>query len=151
MQNLYKENFTQLFLHQYVAFQLAQLFIHGNSRYLFPKWWNWQICHAHQAFKLPLCTFSSKLRTFPWWNQRQLEFSSIEPKSTLQLFSGEFHKLLLEKELPSGHYVAYSRVAGTCYPTRYTWLNYKYLLEVLCKMNSSVIYVCIASSFSRMR
>ena len=35
-----------------------------NSGYLFPKRWNWQICHTHQAFKLPLWTFRSKLRTF---------------------------------------------------------------------------------------
>ena len=43
--------------------QLIQLFIHGNNRYLFPKRWNWQICHTHQAFKLPLHTYSGQLRS----------------------------------------------------------------------------------------
>ena len=32
---------------------------------LFPKCWNQQICHSHRVFKLLLCTFSSKLQTFP--------------------------------------------------------------------------------------
>ena len=30
------------------------------------------------------------------------------------------HSLLLAKELPSGNYVAYSEVAGMCYPTQCT-------------------------------
>ena len=104
----------QLILHQYGLFQLAQLFIHGNSRYCFPKCWNWQICHAHRTFTLPLCTLSYKL--FP---RRKLDFFSIEPNdSTLQYSSKEFHiEVLLKKELPSSHYVAYSNVAGTFYPT----------------------------------
>ena len=56
---------------------------------------------------------------FPWWNQRQLDFFSIEPNSILQ-FSTQKLKLLPEKELLSGHYAAYSAVAGTCYTTRCT-------------------------------
>ena len=74
-------------LHHYVPFHLAQLFICGNSGCLFPKCWNWQICHTNQAFKLPLHTFSGKLQLFPWWNQRALDFFSIEPNSILQLSS----------------------------------------------------------------
>ena len=46
-------------------------------------------------------------------------------KYTPIIFWGIPHELFPEKELPSGHYVAYSRVAGTCYPARCTWLNYK--------------------------
>ena len=61
----FSSKIPRLFLHQYVLFHLAQLFIRGNSRYLFSKCWNWQICHTHQAFKLPLRTFSAKLKTYP--------------------------------------------------------------------------------------
>ena len=56
---------SRMLLHHYVLFQPTELFIRGNSRNLFPKCWNWQICHTHQAFKLSLCTFSGKLQTFP--------------------------------------------------------------------------------------
>ena len=55
---------SQLFLYHYVLFQPAQLFTYGNNWYLFPNCWNRQICHAHWAFKLPLCTLSGKLQTF---------------------------------------------------------------------------------------
>ena len=65
---------SRLFLHQEVLFPLAQLFIRGNSRYRFPKPWNWQICHAHKAFKLPLCTFRGKLRTFPMVKSKTIGF-----------------------------------------------------------------------------
>ena len=34
-------------------------------------------------------------------------------------------ELLSEKELQSGHYTAYSRAAGTCYPTGCTCFHYK--------------------------
>lgn len=35
---------------------------------------NARTCHAYWAFTLPLCTFSGKLHTFTWWNQRKLDF-----------------------------------------------------------------------------
>ena len=57
---------SQFFLHQYILFYLAQLFICRNSQYLFPKHWNWQICHTNWVFKLPFHTLNNgKLRTFP--------------------------------------------------------------------------------------
>ena len=40
MRNLHKQNFTIVFA-QDILFPLPQLFIHGNSRYRFPKRWNW--------------------------------------------------------------------------------------------------------------
>ena len=38
--------------------------MHGDSQYLFPKRWNWQICHTQWAFKLPLPALSGKLQSF---------------------------------------------------------------------------------------
>ena len=91
----------------------------GNSGYLFPKRWNWQICHTHQAFKCPLCTFSGKLRTFPTVKSKTIGFLlDLTQQYTPVLFAKTPRELLLEKELLSGHYAAYSEVAGTCYTTR---------------------------------
>ena len=138
---------SQLFLHQYILFQLAQLFICGNSQYLFPKCWNWQICHAPRAFKLPLRTFSGKLRTFPTVKSKTIGVLLDRTQLyTTVLFWGIPHELLPEKELPSGHYAAYSRVAGMCYPTRCSWLNckhfencWKHFAEWL-----PVLYTCVS-------
>ena len=95
-----------------LLFQLAQLFIRGNSGYLFPKCWNWQICHTHRAFKLPLPTFSSKLRTFPTVKSKTIGFLlDLTQQYTPVLFAKTPCELLPEKELLSGHYVAYSEVA----------------------------------------
>ena len=65
---------SRLFLQQYFLFQLAQLFIRGNSRYCFPKRWNGQMCHAHTVFRHPLCTFRGKLRTFPTVKSKTIGF-----------------------------------------------------------------------------
>ena len=62
---LFANKISLLFPRHYVLFQLAKLFIRGNIGFIFLKCWNWQICHTHQVFKLPLCTFSGKLQTFP--------------------------------------------------------------------------------------
>ena len=62
---IHASKISRLFLHQYVLFQLAQLFICGNTPYRFPNCWNWQICHAHRAFRIQLCTLCGKLQTFP--------------------------------------------------------------------------------------
>ena len=67
-----------LFLHHYVIFHL---FIHGNSRYLFPKYWNWQICHTQQAIKLPLSTFSGKLRMFSMVKSKTVGFLLVYSSS----------------------------------------------------------------------
>ena len=109
---------SRLFLHHYVLFHLAQLFICGNIGYGFPKCWNLQVCHAHQAFKLPLRTFSSKLQTFPMVKSKTIGFLlDLIQQYTPVLFAKTPRELLLEKELLSGHYVAYLEVAGTCYTT----------------------------------
>ena len=109
---------SRLFLHQYLLFQLAQLFICGNSRYCFPKRWNWQICHAHRAFRRPLCTFHSKLRTFPMVKSKTIGLLLHRTqKYTPVPFWRIPCELLPEKELQRGHYAALSRTAGTCYPT----------------------------------
>ena len=109
---------SRLFLHHHVLFQQAQLFIRVNSGYLLPKRWNWQICHTHQAFKLQLCTFSIKLRTFPM--VKSIGFLlDLTQQYTLILFA-KTHVSYFWKKLLSSHYVAYSEVAGTCYTTRCT-------------------------------
>ena len=116
-----RAKFCNLFLHHYVLFNLAQLFISEKSWYLFPKCWNWQIYHTHQAFKLPLCTFNSKLRTFPMVKSKTIGFLlDWTQQYTPVLFWQILHELLPEKELLSSHY---SQVADTCYPTRCTWLH----------------------------
>ena len=89
-------------LHQYVLFHLAQLFIRGNSGYLFPKRWNWQLCHTHQAFKHPLWTFSGKLRTFPMVKSKTIGFLLDQTQQyTTVLFAKTPRELLPEKELLS--------------------------------------------------
>ena len=94
---------SQLFLHHYILFQLAELFIHGNSKYLFPK----------RAFKLPFCTFSSKLQTFPMVKSKTIGFLlDLTQQYTQVLFTKTPRQLLPEKELLSSHYVAYSEVAA---------------------------------------
>ena len=82
--------------------QLAQLFIHGNSGYLFPKCLYWQICHTHQAFKLPLRTFSSKLRIFPTVKSKTIGFLlDLTQQYSPIPFPKTPRELLPEKELLS--------------------------------------------------
>ena len=70
------------------------------------------MCHTHQAFKLPLCTFRGKLRTFPTVKSKTIAFLlDLTQQYTLVLFAKIPRELLLEKELLSGHYAAYSEVA----------------------------------------
>ena len=142
---------SQLFLHQDIVFPLAQIFIHGNSRYHFPKCWNWQICHAHRAFRLPLCTFRGKLWTFPTVRLKTFGFLLHRTqKYSPVLFWRIPHELLPEKELPSGHYAAYSRAAETCYPTWCTWLHNKRFKNCW-KRFAEQLLVHIASCFTRTR
>ena len=63
-------------------------------------------------------TFSGKLRTFPRVKSKTIGFLlDLTQQYTLVLFTKTPCELLLEKELLSGHYAAYSKVAGTCYTT----------------------------------
>ena len=114
---------AKLFLHHYVLFQLAQLFIRGNSRYLFPNRWNWEICHIHRAFKIPLCTISCELQTFPSVKSKTNWISS-EMNLTVHFSSLQKYSVWVTygKQAAIYPYAAYSRVAGTCYPTWCTWL-----------------------------
>ena len=92
-----------------------------NSGYLFPKCWNWQMCHTHQVFKHPLRTFSGKLRTFPMVKSKTIGFLLDRSQQYTPLFVTKTpRELLPDKELLSCHYVAYSEVAGTCYTTTCT-------------------------------
>ena len=105
---------------------LTYIFIYSSSRNThlrillmeactFPLW-NWQICHTHQAFKLPLPTFSGKLQTFPTVKSKTIGFLlDWTQQYTPVLFTKTPRELLPEKELLSGHYAAYSEVAGPCY------------------------------------
>ena len=90
--------FSWLFLHQYILFHLAQLFIRGNSAYLFLKRWNWQICHTHtRHLNFPFEPLAVSYKLFPRWNQTQLDFFSIKPNNILwfssqKLFVSYFRK-----------------------------------------------------------
>ena len=69
-----------------------------GSGYLFPKRWNWQICHTHQAFKLPFCIFSGKLQTFPTVKSKTIEFLlNLTQQYTPVLFAKTPCELLPEK------------------------------------------------------
>ena len=85
----------------------------GTGKYTTPT--------GHLNFHFEPLAVSYKL--FQWWNQQPIEFFL---DWTQQYTSVPFGKipieLLLENELLSGHYVAFGRVAGMCFPTRCTWL-----------------------------
>ena len=86
-----------------------------NSLYLFPKNWNWQICHTHLALKLPLCTFSSKLWSspFPMVKFKTIGFLLDRTENYTPVLFGKLpHELLLEKTLLSSLYAAYLEVAS---------------------------------------
>ena len=90
-----------------ILFQLAQLFIRGDSGNLFPKRWSWQICHTHQAFKLPLRTFSGKQRNFPAVKSNTIGFIlDLTQQYTPVLYAKTPRELLPEKELLSGNCAA---------------------------------------------
>ena len=97
-------------------------------------WSSWQLCHTYQAFQLPVCTSSGNLQNFPTatqCNQRQLDFFSLEPNSTLLANSG--------KTASCSHNAAYSEVGGTYHVTvlECVWK----LFKVLGWTTSSVIDV----------
>ena len=94
--------------------QLIQLFIHGNNRYLFPKRWNWQICHTHQAFKLPLHTLSGQLRS----NISHCESNPTVYSSSLwkKVLLSYFQKKRTKRPLFWGRWYVLH--------TRSTWLHY---------------------------
>ena len=73
-----------------------QLFICGNTRYVFPKHWNWQICQTHQTFK------PRKLRTFPTVKSKTVGFLIDQTQQyTLVLFGKIPLELLLKNDLPT--------------------------------------------------
>ena len=112
---LFANKVSQLFLHHNALFQLIQLFICGNSRYLLPKRWNWQICHTHQALKRPLRTLSGKLRTFPTVKSKTIGFLLYWTQQCTPVHFGKSPcELLPEKVQLSSHY-AYFEIDGTCY------------------------------------
>ena len=80
---VYQYKFYACFCTIYVVFHLAQVFIRGNSGDLFPKHWNWQICHTHWALNFHFVPLAVSYELFPRWNQRQLNFLSIKHNSIL--------------------------------------------------------------------
>ena len=80
---------SRLFLHHNILFHLIQPFIRGNSRYRFLKHWNWQICHAHRAFQLPLRILSDKLLTF---SHGEIKDNWIFSRSNPTVYSGSLWK-----------------------------------------------------------
>ena len=64
---------SRLLLHHYALFQLAQLFICGNSGYLSKALELANMPHP-PGIKLPLHTFSGKLRTFPTVKSKTIVF-----------------------------------------------------------------------------
>ena len=79
---------------------LAKLSIHGNKSMSISKVLKLVMYQylIHWVFKLPVCTFIINLQTFPLWNQRQLCFVSLKPKSTLQYHSGKFCILYFQEK-----------------------------------------------------
>ena len=70
---------------------------------------------------LSLHTFSIKLQTFPTVKLKTAGFLSDQTQQyTPVLLAKTPCELILEKELLSGHFVAYLEIAGTCYTTWYT-------------------------------
>ena len=114
-----------------------QLFIHRNSRYVFRKRWNWQICHTHQAIKLNFhfAPLAGKLRTFPMVKLKTSGFLLDRTQQYTLVHLGKSPcELLLEKEQLSGHYAAYFEVDGMCYiycPRDFTENCWKRLAEQL--------------------
>ena len=103
---LFASKISRLFLHHNTLFQLIQLFIHGNSRYILPKCWNWQICHTHQALKLPLCTLRGKLQTFPTVKSKTIGFLLDRTQQYTPVHFGKSPcELLPEKVQLSDHYM----------------------------------------------
>ena len=145
---------AKLFLHHYVLFQLAQLFIHGNSQYLFPKRWNWHICHVHRAFKVPLHTVSCELQTFPTVKSKTNWISS---RSNLTVHFSSLQKYSV--------WVTYGKQAAEYGLFKSSWHMLPYMMHmtldmralkiarrlVLSRTTSSVTDVHIASRLSRMR
>ena len=56
---------TELFPDQYGPLHLPQVLADGNSRYLLPKGYYWQMCHTHYPFDPPVWLLSGNVRTFP--------------------------------------------------------------------------------------
>ena len=82
MRNSHDQNFKIIF----PPLRLAQLFIHGASPY--PAGiGKYATATEHLNFHFVPPAVTDEL--FPWWNQRQLDFGSLEPNSTLQY--PEFH------------------------------------------------------------
>ena len=110
MRTYFASKISRLFLHQYVLFHLAQLFIRVNSGYLFPKCWNWQICHTHLALNFHFGPLAVSYELFPRWNQRQLARFLLDrtQQYTPVLFAKTPCELPPVKKLLSGHYVVSS-------------------------------------------
>ena len=118
-----------------LTYILFQLIICGNSQYFFPT-------HC----KLPLCTLSGKLQTFPMVVlSKTIGFllNRTQQYTPVLLFRKIPTELLPENELLSSHYVAYTRVTVMCYPTRRTWFSlgaWWKLLEPLGRTTSVTIH-----------
>ena len=144
MRNLHEQNFRIVFapIHSYLNWSNFLI-----RRYRFPKRWNWQICHAHQAFKIPLCTFSGKLRSFPTVISKTIGFLLIKVCFSYSVKNSAW--VTSRKELASSHYAAYSRVADVLPHMVHViplWTLWK-LLEALCRTTSSVAFIRVASCF----
>ena len=117
MQAIFHDCFCSL---TYILFQLI---IRGNSQYFFPT-------HC----KLPLCTLSGKLQTFPMVVlSKTIGFllNRTQQYTPVLLFRKIPTELLPENELLSSHYAAYTRVTDMCYPTWWTWLYLGALWKLL--------------------
>ena len=134
----------QLFLHHYFYFSWLN-FLSVEIVDVFPKCWNLQICHTHQAFKLPLHTFSGKLWTFLTVKSKTIGFLlNLTQRYTPVLFTKIPCELLPEKELLSGHYAANSEVAGTCHTAHMTPLCALWkLLKGLGRTTSSASHITL--------
>ena len=116
----------QLFLHHNILIHLAQIYVYGNSRHSYlSKMLKLPKCNILWAFKLPLRTLSSKLRTFSMVKSKTIRFLRNGTQQYTQVpFQKIPYELLLEKELLSDLYVAYYDIATMYYHTQCMRLHY---------------------------
>ena len=87
----------------------------GRIVCMFPKCRNWQTCHTHWAFKVALCTLSSKLQTFPTVKCKDNWISSL---SNPTMYSSSLLACVTSGERAAKRPLCgLFKSADTCFPT----------------------------------
>ena len=82
-------------------------------------------CHTHRTFRLPLCTFRSKLRTFPTVKSKTIGFLLNQTEKYTPVPFWIIPRVTSGKRATKQHYAAHSRAASMCHPTWCTCFHYK--------------------------